>query len=213
MRGRSDLRTRTRFVPELRVRRPLELGANRMCFRRRRRRTTAARPAGARSGQGEMGSAGWLPRGGGASARGSPTRTARGDGPPRRATRFRRRLDRPLRAGRRRAGYAQPVLDGRRRRRPAPTRRRRLGAGVVPSRPAPRGRRSGVPQRRGSHTGVAAATLNRPRTPRSWPPRRGYAATPSPRARSIALFGCAPMTAAVGSPSLNKITVGIDITP
>ena len=43
---------------------------------------------------------------------------------------------------------------------------------------------------------------------------RRYAAIGSrPRARSIAPFGCAPMTAAAGSPSRKRIIVGIDITP
>src|SRR5581483_11380748 len=39
----------------------------------------------------------------------------------------------------------------------------------------------------------------------------GYSASPSER--SIAPFGCAPTTAAAGSPFLNRIIVGIDITP
>ena len=43
---------------------------------------------------------------------------------------------------------------------------------------------------------------------------RRYAAIGSrPSARSIAPFGCAPMTAAAGSPSRKRIIVGIDITP
>ena len=35
----------------------------------------------------------------------------------------------------------------------------------------------------------------------------------SPRPRSIAPFGCAPITAAAGSPSLKRMIVGIDWTP